>query len=322
MSESSNKRVVIVGLFIVLGLGFLIAGILTVGNLHGTFQKKMRVAAVFNDVNGLQAGNNVWFSGVKIGTVNKLKILSGSKVKVTLNIDRNVQQYIHKDSKVKISSDGFIGNKIVVIYGGSANTEQIQDEDLLGVEQALSTEEIMSTFQQNNKNVLAITQDFKTLSNKLVKGQGTIGKFLTDETVYDNVVHTTASLQNASAKAQKITASLSEFASKLNQQGTLAHDLASDTVVFPSIKATILQLQQVADSAALMANNLKRASNNPNTPLGVMLHDEQSGAQVKSILRNLDSSSAKLDQDLEALQHNFLLRRFFKKQAKKNSSSQ
>jgi phospholipid/cholesterol/gamma-HCH transport system substrate-binding protein len=316
MNETSNKRIVIVGLFIVLGLGFLMAGILTVGNLHGTFQKKMSITTIFNDVNGLQPGNNVWFSGVKIGTVKKLQILSHSKVKVTLNIDRHVQPFIHHDSKVKISSDGFIGNKIVVIYGGTAMAEEIQEDDTLSVEQVLSTEEIMNTFQENNKNVLSITQDFKVISGKLAKGQGTIGKFLTDETVYNNMVNTTASLQNASAKAQTVAASLAEFSSKLNHKGGLANDLVTDTVVFRSMKTTILQLQRIADTAAVMANTLKRASNDPNSPVGVMLHDQTAGAQVRSLIKNLESSSAKLDEDLEAMQHNFLLRGYFKKKAK------
>jgi phospholipid/cholesterol/gamma-HCH transport system substrate-binding protein len=65
MNEGSNKRAVIVGVFIFIGLAFLVTGILMVGNLHETFKEKMRVVALFDDVGGLQKGNNVWFSGVR-----------------------------------------------------------------------------------------------------------------------------------------------------------------------------------------------------------------------------------------------------------------
>ncbi|PZR35418.1 MAG: MCE family protein, partial [Azospira oryzae] len=34
MNESPNKRAVIVGLFVIVGLAFLLAGILMIGNLH------------------------------------------------------------------------------------------------------------------------------------------------------------------------------------------------------------------------------------------------------------------------------------------------
>jgi phospholipid/cholesterol/gamma-HCH transport system substrate-binding protein len=39
---------------------------------------------------------------------------------------------------------------------------------------------------------------------------------------------------------------------------------------------------------------------------------------LKTTLDNLQSASKKLDEDLEALQHNFLFRGFFRKKAKKD----
>ncbi len=48
----------------------------------------------------------------------------------------------------------------------------------------------------------------------------------------------------------------------------------------------------------------------------MFLHDEQAAANMKVTLQNLQSGTKKLDEDLEALQHNFLLRHFFKKKAK------
>ncbi|MEP7170246.1 MAG: MlaD family protein, partial [Bacteroidota bacterium] len=119
MNETSNKRPVIVGIFVFIGLIFLVAGILMVGNLHETFKKKMKIVSLFDDVNGLQTGNNIWFSGVKIGTVSSLHFYGKSQVEVSMKIETKAQQYIRKDAKVKIGTDGLIGNKILVIYGGS-----------------------------------------------------------------------------------------------------------------------------------------------------------------------------------------------------------
>lgn len=319
MNESPNRHAVIVGLFVFIGLVFLAAGILIIGNLRETFNKKMKVISLFDDVSGLQTGNNVWFSGVKIGTVSNLHFLKKSQVEVSMKIESKAQQYIRKDAKVKISSDGIIGNRILIIYGGTARAAEVQEGDTLAVEKSFSSEDMINTFQDNNKNLLAITTDFKTISKKLASGDGTIGKLLNDNSVYANINAATASLQSASAKLQQLVGSLAAFSSGLNKRGTLANELTTDTVVFNSVKASVLQLRKIADTATMFISNLKQAGNNPNTSIGVLLHDKEAGSQLKETIKNLESSSKKLDEDLEAAQHNILLRGFFKKKAKANA---
>ena len=105
MNTSPNKRAITVGVFVVLGLVFLTAGVLVIGNIHQTFTRKLRVTSLFDDVNGLQKGSNIWFSGVKIGTVKQVDFFGVSQVKVIMNIDREAQPYIRKDAKVKISTE-------------------------------------------------------------------------------------------------------------------------------------------------------------------------------------------------------------------------
>lgn len=316
MNESPNRRAVIVGVFIFIGLAFLLAGILIVGNLRETFNTKMQVVSLFDDVGGLQRGNNVWFSGVKIGTVSSLEFFGKSQVEVSMNIQTKAQQYIRKDAKVKISNDGLIGNKILVIYGGTENFAEVDEGDTLAVEKTFTSEEMINTLQDNNENLLAITTNFKTISNKLAQGEGTIGKLLNDSSVYTNIKAATASLQSAAATAQQLANSLATFSSGLNKKGTLANELTTDTIVFNSVKTSVSKLQQMADTAKVFISNLKQAGSNPRSSIGVLLHDEEAGAHLKETIKNLESSSKKLDEDLEAAQHNFLLRGFFKKKAK------
>jgi phospholipid/cholesterol/gamma-HCH transport system substrate-binding protein len=321
MNESPKKHAVIVGLFVFIGLAFLLSGILIVGNIRNTFNRKMKVVALFDDVSGLTRGNNVWFSGVKIGSVSSLEFFGTSQVEVGMNIETKARNYIRKDAKVKISSDGFIGNKILVIYGGTQQSDEVQEGDTLGVEKSFSSEDMINTFQENNKNLLAITNDFKLISRKLVSGEGTIGKLLNDNSVYENINAATASLQGASASAQQLAGSLAKFSSGLNVKGTLANDLITDTMIFSSVKASVFQLQQIVDTAAAFITNLKLAGSNPNSPIGVLLYDDEAGARIKETIKNLESSSVKLDEDLEAAQHNILLRGYFKKKEKEEKKN-
>ncbi|MBY0425294.1 MAG: MlaD family protein [Cytophagales bacterium] len=322
MNESPNKRAIIVGLFIFVGLIILLAGILTIGDLKDTFTKKMRISTHFEDVNGLQPGGNVWFSGVKIGVVKRLRFYGKSQVEVILNIDQSAQQYIRKNAKVKISTDGLIGNKIIVITGGTSLAEQIEEGDTLGVLTSLSTEDMMTTFQESNKNLVAITTDIKAISHGLATGQGTVSKLLKQDLVYNQIASATASLEYSSAKTRTMMNSLTQLSSNLTKKGTLVNDLTTDTLIFNSMKASIFQLQQITDSTKILIANLKQASSDTKSPVGVLLHDEASGTHLKETIKNLETSSVKLDQDLEALQHNFILRGFFKKEEKKKKIGQ
>src|SRR5580700_7969000 len=200
MNESSNKRAIIVGVFVLLGLIFLAGGILTIGNLHETFESKIKVTTLFDDVNGLQKGNNIWFSGVKIGTIKKVEFYGQSRVRIIMNIDVKSQQYIRKDANVKISSDGFIGNKILVIYGGTTKAGAVTDGDTLSAEKTFSTEDLINTFHENNKNALVITSNLKTVSKNLLDGKGSVGKLLKDETIYNNIAASSNSLKSAATK--------------------------------------------------------------------------------------------------------------------------
>ena len=321
MNESSNKRAIIVGVFVLLGLIFLAGGILTIGNLHETFESKIKVTALFDDVNGLQKGNNIWFSGVKIGTIKKVEFYGQSRVRIIMNIDVKSQQYIRKDANVKISSDGFIGNKILVIYGGTTKAGAVTDGDTLSAEKTFSTEDLINTFQENNKNALVITTNLKTVSKNLLDGKGSVGKLLKDETIYNNIAASSNSLKSAATKAEQMMNSLTAFGSGLNKKGTLANQLVTDTVVFTSIKQSALQLNKITDSTAAFIANLNAASHNPKTAAGVLLSDEETATHLKATIKNMDSSSKNLNKDLIGLRHSFLLRRYFKKQAKKDKDA-
>jgi phospholipid/cholesterol/gamma-HCH transport system substrate-binding protein len=278
------------------------------------------VKAIFDDVQGLQKGNNVWFSGVKIGTIKRISFYQSSQVEVDINIEQKAQEYIRKNAKAKISSEGFIGNKLIVLYGGTANVPQVENGDILSVEKAASNEEIMTTLQANNRNLLDITTDFKTISKRLTDGEGTVGKLLTDETLMLQLQQVMGTLREAAVNTEQLTTSFSGYASKLNRKGSLANELVTDTVLYAKLKATALQIDQLSQTANSMVADLKNTSaalntslSSKNTPAGVLLNDEATAANLRATLKNLNAGSRKLDQNMEALQHNFLLRRFFRK---------
>ena len=72
--KPNNRRGIIVGIFVFLGVAIFIVAILTLGTQKKTFENVIAIKAIFDNVNGLQKGNNIWFSGVKVGTVKKVML--------------------------------------------------------------------------------------------------------------------------------------------------------------------------------------------------------------------------------------------------------
>ena len=316
---SKNKRAVSVGIFIFIGLVIFIAAVLTLGGQKKTFANTVTLKSVFNDVSGLQAGNNIWFSGVKVGTVERIGFTPESNVEVWMNIEEKHRPYIRKNAKAKVGTEGMIGNKIIVLFGGSTAAAPVEENDVLQVEEGISMDDMMSTFQSNNQNLLAITSDFKTISSSLAAGQGTIGKLLKEETLLTELQSTLAVLKSASLKANGIATDVAAYTSQLQKEGTLTNDLITDTTIFASLRTTTAQLQQVLNNANSVVADLKQSTEglqDTNKPAGMLLNDEATAASIKETLKYLQSSTKKLDENMEALQSNFLLRGYFRRKAK------
>ncbi len=327
-----NKRAIITGIFIALGLLILVVTVFTLGGQKDTFVKKITLHALFDDISGLQAGNNVWVSGVKIGTVKAIQLKGNAAVDVTLNIDRQALPFIHKNSKVKISTDGFIGNKIVVIYGGTENAAAIEKDDYLAAEKIPGTDEMMATLQENNKNLLEITNNFKKISKNIADGTGTIGTLINDKTLVesmqsavDTLKAAVGDIKAASTKSNEFMGNLVLFSQHLDQENSTIHRLITDTTMYTGLSIGVAKFKEAANAAAAMADALKitagKLSQNT-SPIGMLLNDNVSADHLRAVFKNLETSSQKLDEDLEALQHNFLLEGFFKHRAKNTLNKQ
>ncbi len=320
MSAAENKRSVIVGIFVLLGLVIFVAGVFTLGGQQKRFVQTVKVKAIFNSAEGLKTGNNVRFSGVKIGTIKDISFYGDSQVEVLMTIEENARQFIHKDARAKIGSESLIGNKNVEIVGGSPEARPVEDGDVLAAEKTVSSDDIMATLQENNKNLVSITADFKAISAKVAAGQGTVGALINDSTMARNFRSTINSLQQAAATTARASGALAQFSARLNNKEGLANQLLTDTVIFNDLKHSLAQLEKTTESAQGLADNLKKASakmNDPKNTMGMMLNDEEFATTLKSTLINLEAGTEKFDENMEALQENVFLKGYLKVKARK-----
>jgi phospholipid/cholesterol/gamma-HCH transport system substrate-binding protein len=322
--RGENKRSVFVGVFVFIGLAILVVGILTLGGQQKKFVKAIHLKAVFDDIGGLQTGNNIWFSGVKIGTVRKINFYGDSQVEIEMNVEEAVVDFIRKDSKATISSDGLIGNKIIVIYGGTTLAPPVQDGDRLESVMPLDTDKMMETLQVNNENLVEITADLKTLTSKLAAGEGIVGAVMTDPTLAENFRSILKNLNTASISSNKMIRELNTFTAKLNTKGNLFNDLVTDTLLVGEIRNTMESFKATAQNSEEMTEELKAITskiNSGDNAMGLLLNDKEFAQTLKSTMERTDSAAYNLNRGLEALEYTWPFRGGFKKKAKEEAKS-
>lgn len=314
--RDDNKKTVIVGIFVLLGIVILVAGVMTLGAQQKTFVKSYRVTTVFDDIAGLQTGNNVWFSGVKIGTVRKINFYGDAQVEIEMNLDATTKDFIRKDSKATISSDGLIGNKIIVIYGGTSDAGSIAEGDRLESVMPLDTDKMMETLQENNNNLVNITNDLKILTHKIAEGEGIVGALLTDSLLAEDFRSIMQDLNRTAARSNTLSSELVQFSQKLNKKGTTLDSFLNDTTLYASLQGSATGLQSTIGKADSVAENLRLVTeklSSPDNPAGMILNDEEFAAYLKSAMGNLDQSAESFDETLEALRYHWFFRRSFRK---------
>ena len=228
--------------------------------------------------------------------------------------------HILQDAKVKIGSDGLIGNRIVIIYGGTVASVPIKPGDTLASETPLNSAQMMKTLDESNQNLSAITSNLKTVSKKLVDGEGTLGQLFTEDSLANQLKVTAARLQFASENMIMITSNLATFTTKMQQKGVLANDLVSDTIFFNHLKAASVQIQDASKNAKELTANLSQVSyrmRDSSNLAGVVLQDKESAEKLRATVDNLQSGTKKFEENMEALKHNFLFRGYFKRQERR-----
>jgi phospholipid/cholesterol/gamma-HCH transport system substrate-binding protein len=185
MKKDISKKIRL-GIFVTLGIAVFILGIYFVGERQQLFRKSFRVSGVFKDVAGLQAGGNVRFSGINVGTVEDISIISDSSVKVDIQINEQTRKFIKKDAIASIGSDGLMGNKILIISPGASGKTEIENNDVIGTVQPINMDDIMISLKTTIDYTSHITGDLSKITNNIQSGKGTIGKLLMDQSVAQN----------------------------------------------------------------------------------------------------------------------------------------
>ena len=182
--KSTNK--IKLGIFVSLGMTVLILAIYFIGEKQQLFRSTFRLSGIFKDVAGLQAGNNVRLSGINVGTVENISIVSDTSVKVEILIDESTRKFIKKDAVATIGSEGLMGNKVLIINPGTGGKKEIENNDRIETSQPIDMDNILLSLKTTIDNTSNITKDLSKITNNIQSGKGTIGRLLMDHSLAQN----------------------------------------------------------------------------------------------------------------------------------------
>ncbi len=185
-------------MFVAGGLALFVLTIFIIGKQKNLFNPVFKLTATFYNISGLQVGNNIRFSGINVGTVDNIRIINDSTVRVDLLVRKEVHQFIKSDCKVAIGSEGLIGDRLLTITQGSTEAPLAKEGQELESFEPVETDAIMASIQVTAYNVEVITEQLAEVMYKINGGQGTLGRLIQDTTIAENLSQTIVNLKTSS----------------------------------------------------------------------------------------------------------------------------
>ncbi|HSL89061.1 MAG TPA: MlaD family protein [Ignavibacteriaceae bacterium] len=289
------------GIFIFLGSTLLVIGIFLLGNKDQLFASTFTVKAYFETIEGLRNGASVRFGGIDVGAVKEIKILddTSGRVEVSMRIKTDIKRFIRKNSVATIETEGLVGNKIVMLTMGSENFEPIADGGTIQSREPLGFAAVIEETQGILAYTKEMTKNLSDIMDRINKGEGTIGKILTDDELY--------------YAATKLTKSADK--SLVN----LTDDLKDVLELFDKLGSGVENVVENVNKVVADIDSLMVGVQEGKGLMGSLLTDKGKEAEsLNQILENIVQvteesklGASRLAENMEALKHNWLFKSYY-----------
>ena len=268
------------------------------------FSRGKHVSALFDTVQDLKVGDRVKMAGVEIGRVDKIEI-ADEKVSVTmkLKLDANVKT----DSKAVIKFTGLMGQNFVAVSFGAPGSPAADEGAVLQTEEQPDVSAIMAKLdsaaggiqnltksftgdkidnllgpltdfiKQNSAPITATIANVKNVSSQIAAGQGTIGKMIYDDALYNTALSTVSNLQDTATSIQSVVSNVSAG------QGTIGKLLTDET------------LYHATTSSMTNLNSILIKVNQGQGTVGKLVNDQDFYKNAKLSLQKLDKAADGLE---------------------------
>ncbi|HTZ19053.1 MAG TPA: MlaD family protein [Dissulfurispiraceae bacterium] len=286
-----------VGVVVTAALFILLLTVFFAGSIESLFSPKIDVYAQIKDVRGLRNGSPVWFAGVEVGFVKNIQLHAQHGTLVTLAINKGDTEFIGRDAIATVMTMGLLGDKYVEISNGEQSKEYIKPGDVLKGKVQLEIKDIVDATAESLSKVTGVIQKLGTFVEKIDKSEGSLGKFVNDPSLYNNLKESTRALSaglkeyetsNGTlrqfikdpalyTKMSDAASSLSDFSSKLNSGNGSLQRLISDPSMYDNLDKASRRLSEVLDGIE-----------SGRGVAGSLVKDEELARQVKESVAGLN----------------------------------
>jgi phospholipid/cholesterol/gamma-HCH transport system substrate-binding protein len=268
------------------------------------FSRGYRVSALFDTVQDLKVGDRVKMAGVEIGRVEKIE-LTDEKVSVTMKL--KPEAGVKTDSKAIIKFTGLMGQNFVNISFGAPGSPKAEDGAVLETAEQPDLSAIMAKLdaaaggiqnltksftgdkidnllgpltdfiKQNSAPITATIANVKNVTSQIAAGQGTVGKLIYEDALYNTALSTVSNLQDTATAVRAVVNNVS------SGQGTIGKLLTDET------------LYRATTSSMTNLNSILIKVNQGQGTVGKLVNDQDFYKNAKLSLQKLDKAADGLE---------------------------
>lgn len=239
-----------VGIFVLVGLLILGFLILNATGDFNPFERKIRLKARFATADGLREGAEVQLAGVTIGKVEEVKLLppdspEDARVEATLIVEeifdgKPISERIRTDSTAQLIATSILANdKMINITPGSVKGQNISEDAVLNSTESMSINQLTQTGNELLQQINKMSVPTNEILNKANRGEGTLGKVINDESLYNSLDATVGETKLTMMKLQNTL-------DRVNTGEGSAGKLLNDPQLYDNLNRTVSQLETIS----------------------------------------------------------------------------
>lgn len=314
---NNSQQAARVGLFFLLGLALIWVTFETLSGGKVFKDKGYTVIAGFETLKSLKPGDEVRMAGVKIGEVQKTQ-LAGRRAEAILRIDSDV--HIKSDAVATIAMQGLIGTNTISIDLGSVNAGDLAPGAEIHTKESADLNTVMTQIgdlgkkleaslgslgsaltgdgkggpglvqkidrlvTDNKEKVDATMTNLQQITEKVNKGDGTLGRLINDPKIHDELVATIGEIKTSAAEAKTFMANAQGIIEQVKSGRGAVGTLVYDQKAGEDLKASIANLRLVSDKLATGQGTL-----------GKLISDDSMLRDAQAIMKKADRALDGLD---------------------------